>query len=352
MALVRDVNNEDDTQDPFYEIKGIITLEDIIEEIIGDEIVDETDAFVDPDHNVKVDRENFDWGKLRLLDAKITDEMLSEDEVRAVSAHLKTNYSEYMALLSDRQLAKLVATTRVSEFPTAEQEFGELLPKDLLYEKGVSADFCTLILNGKVAVLVGSDNFRSEVSSWSVLGIKSLSDTSYTPDFTAFVSNGPCRCLMFTREKFTEAVDASALEKLGNSSHSLRSFSVVAQNEKDLHDPESKTQMLNSSAGKSRPNRDHLMSSFRKSITTNILDDTNAKQEATEIIELTGNFAEKSQEKDHGVTFCVDHESNEDKNSEDERKRSSTPRSSGGASNLSPLQEKLSAGGKLFCHTS
>lgn len=27
MALVRDVNNDDEEQDPFYEIKGIITLE-------------------------------------------------------------------------------------------------------------------------------------------------------------------------------------------------------------------------------------------------------------------------------------------------------------------------------------
>ena len=35
MALVRDVNNKDETQDPFYEITGIITLEDIIEEILG-----------------------------------------------------------------------------------------------------------------------------------------------------------------------------------------------------------------------------------------------------------------------------------------------------------------------------
>jgi metal transporter CNNM len=35
MALVRDVNKEDDSQDPFYEVRGIITLEDIIEEILG-----------------------------------------------------------------------------------------------------------------------------------------------------------------------------------------------------------------------------------------------------------------------------------------------------------------------------
>jgi metal transporter CNNM len=35
MALVRDVNKQDDSQDPFYEVRGIITLEDIIEEILG-----------------------------------------------------------------------------------------------------------------------------------------------------------------------------------------------------------------------------------------------------------------------------------------------------------------------------
>ena len=35
MALVRDINNADESQDPFYEITGIITLEDIFEEILG-----------------------------------------------------------------------------------------------------------------------------------------------------------------------------------------------------------------------------------------------------------------------------------------------------------------------------
>ncbi|MEQ2175067.1 Metal transporter cnnm3 [Goodea atripinnis] len=46
MAIVQKVNNEGEG-DPFYEVLGLVTLEDVIEEVIKSEILDESDGYLD-----------------------------------------------------------------------------------------------------------------------------------------------------------------------------------------------------------------------------------------------------------------------------------------------------------------
>lgn len=188
---------------------------DIVERILGDSIVDETDTFVDNMQTRKVDRgdSRFEWARLRLLDSKIVDEKLSTSEISAVVAHLRTNFADSFTLLTDSQLTRLISSTPVVTFSKATQDVGQALPNELLYEKGVPSDFFTLILSGKVTIFVGEEGFRSDLSAWSVLGKTSLDRTSWTPDFTAYVSDGPCRCIRIHHAAFVEAMDASVMER-------------------------------------------------------------------------------------------------------------------------------------------
>ncbi|KAL7479688.1 hypothetical protein ACHAW6_005423, partial [Cyclotella cf. meneghiniana] len=273
IALVREMNHSDGTLDRLYDIKGIITLEDIIEIILGDEIADETDDLVevndlgscgvgevvDNEPNVdetegrvtiwkKLSLQGIGWeSRLRLLDERLADEHLSPDEVRAVASHLKTNYPKAVELISDKQLKGLLASFPVTEISPAQtcashegdDDVCNWIPTDrseFLYERGVHADFCTIVLTGKLTVVSGADKFRSDVSNWGVLGTRALTDPSYVPDFSAWVvptphCAGSCRCIKLDRESFFHAVHNTELEKNGCAVINMRTSSQLSNPE-------------------------------------------------------------------------------------------------------------------------
>ncbi|XP_003384720.1 PREDICTED: metal transporter CNNM4-like [Amphimedon queenslandica] len=208
IAIVKDIV-EVEGADNEYKILGIITLEDIIEAIIGRQIVDEYDQFEDNKTQKKRKRDN--------NIAAVTEMMyttpvisLSPQQVLAVTQFLSSSVPPFNSShITKNVLSHLLRQDIVFKLSRERSDF-------LLYQSGTPANYFTLILEGMLLVTIGEEGLQFQAHGFYTFGSKCLlepySDTAYVPDFT--VSMGPVECLVVivTKRRYLAALKASRFE--------------------------------------------------------------------------------------------------------------------------------------------
>ncbi|XP_035776030.1 metal transporter CNNM4-like isoform X2 [Anopheles albimanus] len=175
MAFVHRVNSEGEG-DPFYETIGLVTLEDVIEELIQAEIIDETDVYTD--NRKKVRRERIKRQDFTVFaqsrDTNTARLRISPQLTLATFQYLTTTVDAFKSdHVSETILRRLLNQDIVHHIKFKGKEKND--PRISIITQGTPIDFFVLILEGRVEATVGKEKLIFESGPFTYFGVQALS---------------------------------------------------------------------------------------------------------------------------------------------------------------------------------
>lgn len=173
MAFVQHIEQMTD-RDPHYDTIGLVTLEDVIEEIIQAEIVDETDVLTDNRRRIRrrevSQRQDFSAFATDYASSLITPQLQL-----AVFQFLSTQIEGFKSdLITPNILYRLMSHPDIAVAYRMPQDPEARSNVQLIYSYGKPADYFVLILEGRVEAQCGREGIVFQTGPFGFFGIAAL----------------------------------------------------------------------------------------------------------------------------------------------------------------------------------